>query len=118
MNFSKLPEIGKTYTYVDDGKLHRNRLYNTTISDIIKFKEIDDETLLLWKDEVESCYWLYATETDVFIKATLALSDTIENIVFVRKKDGGFFSLGFWGGCLDVDGSMLKKLEEYENSEY
>ena len=44
----------------------------------------------------------------------------IEKIVFVRASRNGWFSLGWWAGRLDTDGSLTKisddYLKEYEES--
>jgi hypothetical protein len=56
------------------------------------------------------CYWLYAPETDYFIKAEY--DDEEEPAYFVRTKDGGWFSLGFFGARLDTDGSLYSKMIE------
>lgn len=106
---TSLPIINQTYDYFDDGKINESRLYKVTIKEIIPFSEIDNETLKDWKKEVEQCYWLYSKETDFFIKGILKLSDDEdEDVVFVRtiNHNFGWFSLGYWGGRLDVDGSL------------
>ena len=57
---------------------------DVVITEIIPFAEIDEETLSDWKEEVEECDWLYAKETDYFVKADLKVSDDkIEKIIFV-----------------------------------
>lgn len=79
------------------------------ITEIIPFAEIDEETLNDWKKEVEECDWLYSKETDYFLKADLKVSDDkTEKIIFVRtiNNNDGWFSLGWWGGRLDIDGSL------------
>jgi len=79
------------------------------ITEIIPFNKIDEQTLSEWKEEVEECYWLYAKETDYFIKGILSIRDAKrEDIIFVRTLDDAWFSLGYWGGILDVDGSLRK----------
>jgi len=109
----ELPVIGKTYHYFDDGKIRENRKLNVKITDIIPFDKIDDETLTLWYEEIIQCDWLYSEETDLFIKGELELSQgKKELIVFVRTKDNSWFSLGWWGGRLDVDGSLNNYLVE------
>lgn len=108
-----LPEINKTYDYFDDGKIKESRRMPVTITDIIPFNEIDEETLSLWKDEIEEIDWVYAKETDYFIKGDLKLSQNeIEKIVFVRTLDDGdgWFSLGWWSGVLDVNRDLFKRL--------
>ncbi len=110
-------EIGKTYNVFDDGKIKESRRYEVKVTEIVKFKDIDKDTLEQWKEEVKECYWLYAKTTDYFIK-TWNGDDTE---TFVRTKDGGWFSMGFMcSGRLDTDGSLTKRsndyLKEYENS--
>ncbi len=103
-----IPEINKVYNCFDDGKIRHSRLYQVTVKEIIPFEEIDEDTLEQWRDEVEQCYWLYAKETDYFIK-----TDNGSDIeTFVRTKNGGWFSMGFMcSGRLDIDGSLMKILQ-------
>ena len=102
------PVLGQTYNYFDDGKIRPSRRMRVTITEIIPFSEIDEETLNDWKEEVKQCDWLYAKETDYFVKADLKVSDNkTEKIIFVRTiNNNGWFSLGWWGGRLDIDGSL------------
>ena len=60
-------------------------------------------------------------KTDYFINGDLYVTDAqIEKIVFVRASRNGWFSLGWWAGRLDTDGSLTKisddYLKEYEES--
>lgn len=105
-----LPTIGETYNYFDDGKISESRLLKVTIKEIIPFTDIDDKNLQYWKNEIWECYWLYEKETDYFIKGELCtIEGNLENVFFVRSKSG-WFSLGFWAGRLDVDGSLTKSM--------
>lgn len=111
-----IPEVGKEYHIFDDGKIRPSRHYIAKILEVIPFEECKDEALIAaWKSNVESCYWLYATKTDYFVKAE---SDFDENyLYFVRTKDGGWFSIdvtSWWQGArLDIDGSLHKTMVEY-----
>ena len=104
-----VPEVGKEYHAFDDGKIKPSRLEVVKITELIPFAEASEELINLWKQEVEECYWLYATETDYFAKGEW----DDENSYFVRTEDGGWFSLGFWGSRLDVDGELYKKMKEW-----
>lgn len=101
-------QVGKTYNYFDDGKIKDSRMIPVTITEIVPFDQIDFNTLSFWKEEVTDCPWLYAPETDYFVIGTL---DNINKdvVVFVRTVEGkdGWFSLGWWAGRLDVDGSLF-----------
>lgn len=107
-------ELNKTYDYFDDGKIKKSRIIPVTITEIIPFDNIDNGILSLWQEEVKECDWLYAKGTDYFIKGSLHLDNgKNEDVYFVRtiNRDDGWFSIGFWGGRLDVDGSLANLLK-------
>lgn len=115
---SPLPETEKTYNYFDDGKIRESRRSEVTVTHIIPFNEIEEEILTEWKSEVKKCHWLYAKKTDYFIKGLLHSSNkdfADREIVFVRTVDGGWFSLGWWGGELDVSGELFKLMLNNKN---
>lgn len=109
---SKLPILGQTYFYFDDGKISKSRRDEVTITEVIPFSDIDEDTLKFWKEEVEACsgFGLYESETDFFIKGFLKESN--EEAIFVRSK-GGWFSIGPYlsSGRLDIDGSLNARLD-------
>lgn len=111
-----VPEVGKEYHTFDDGKTNPSRHSITKITEVIPFIACKDTALLeAWKIEVECSYWLYANETDYFVKAEY--NDKDEPSYFVRTKDGGWFSLGFFGARLDIDGSLYNKMLEWFGEE-
>ena len=111
-----VPEVGKEYHAFDDGKIKPSRLEQVKIVEVIPFNEYTGQELpKIWKREVEECYWLYAEETDYFVKAYNESS--ADNQWFVRTKDGGWFSMGWFGSRLDVDGELYKKMKENYNVE-
>lgn len=114
-----IPTLNKKYTYFDDGKVNLSRIDKVNITEIIPFHHIDEETLATWEEEVRDCHWLYNKETDFFIKGKL--EDVKEDVIFVRCVSDGWFSLGWWGGRLDIDGTILnglkQRLEGYVNEE-
>ena len=105
-----VPEVGKKYHIFDDGKISPSRHSITTVAEVIPFDDFKNaEVLEIWHSEKEDCYWLFATETDYFIRTTF---DDEEDSYFVRTTDGGWFSLGFLGSRLDADGSLYNKMIE------
>jgi hypothetical protein len=106
----KIPKVGKTYNCFDDGKISHSRLYTVDIKEVIAFDKIDNATLEEWKEQVEQCDWLYAKETDYFVKT---INGEDGDAVFVRTLNGGWFSLGNFmnSGRLDVDGKLTKMLQ-------
>ena len=108
-----IPIIGKTYHYFDDGKIKVSRRSQVLITEVIPFEKIDEDTLNKWKEEVEECDWLYAQKTDFFVKAESTFSDdSIRTMIFVRTVDNGWFSIGYYGGRLDIDGSLNDTLKD------
>jgi hypothetical protein len=104
-----VPEVGKEYHTFDDGKIKPSRHSITTITKVIPFNKCNDNELMSdWADEVTECYWLYANETDYFVEGRY----DDETNYFVRTKDGGWFSLGFFGARLDIDGSLYNSMIE------
>ena len=108
-NLQPVPEVGKEYHAFDDGKIKPSRLEIVKIVELIPFDKADEELLKEWKQNVEECYWLYALETDYFAKAEYE----DETSYFVRTEDGGWFSMGWFGSRLDIDGSLYNKMNEW-----
>lgn len=129
-----LPIVGKKYHFFDDGKSSPSRHYIATVEEVITFQEArarypkyirDNENLRLlteiWQIEVENSPWLYATETDYFIRCSIPKYDD-DSIWFVRTKDGGWFSMdvsnGWQSGRLDVSGEIYKEVKEMFDSDH
>jgi hypothetical protein len=109
-NIALCPILGQTYFYFNDGKVRKSRREEVVITDVIPFDKIDNETLEVWKGEIERCDWgLYDPTTDFFVKGVLG-KDRRE-LIFSRSK-GGWFSFGnyFWDGRLCIDGSLNASL--------
>lgn len=106
---TEVPKVGQTYNCFDDGKINHSRLYTVDVKEIIAFHKINKETKDNWEEQVKQCYWLYAKETDFFIKTE---NGEDGDAVFVRTKDGGWFSLGNFMniGRLDVEGKLTEML--------
>lgn len=99
----KLPEIGKFYDCYDDGKIHDSRKYLVRITNIISFSEISSDIFKKWEEYKEEYNWLFAEETDYFIIADSYErgKDNISESIFVRTKDGEWFSMGeLWNSGL------------------
>ncbi len=111
-----VPEVGKEYHIFDDGKINLSRHYTAKILEVIPFEEHHDYKLLhAWVSNVKEAYWLFADETDYFIKAESSYDKN--PLYFVRTTDGGWFSIDYpntWMGArLDIDGSIYNKMIEY-----
>lgn len=106
-----IPESGKEYHTFDDGKVKPSRHAITKVIELIPFDAAEKWLIDAWKHNVEECYWLYATETDYFIKAEY--EDDEDPSYFVRTVDGGWFSIGFWGSRLDVSGELYASMQNF-----
>lgn len=110
-----VPEIGKEYDNFDDGKIKRSRLSKVKVVAVYDFEKAPMALKEEWAKEVKSTYWLYSPQTDCIVEAAWVGADEDEkNIFFIRSKDGGWFSMGFWAGRLDIDGSLLQGLVDFE----
>ncbi len=109
----EIPELNKTYNCFDDGKISKSRLYEVTITEIIPFKDADEFTINLWKNEGLSRHWLF-DKTDYFIKFKSTEHEDYPDGVFARTKHGWWFGLGnYWNsGQLDLDGKLTIALNE------
>jgi hypothetical protein len=67
-----------------------------------------------WECDKFDCNWLFAEDTDCFVKATSSYDEN--PLYFVRTVDGGWFSIDYpnvWMGArLDIDGSLYNKMME------
>ena len=104
-----IPKVKEEYPYFDDGKIRRSRMDKVIIKEVVAFGKADKETKEAWLKEVEQCPWLYKAETDYFVKGKLV--NTCEDAIFVRTLGDDWFSLGWWAGRLDLDGSLISMLE-------
>ncbi len=104
----KIPETDKEYNHFDDGKIGDSRRTVVLITEIIEFENIDDETLKDWKNEQKLSTHLYKKETDYFVKGILQENNT--PVTYVRTRNNEWFSLGTYGGLLDVSGEATKRL--------
>lgn len=125
----RVPKVGEILPAFDDGKVSPSRLYETEITEVIPFnaaKDIkvygidrdftdalgevtyrDDISLIdAWERDKKEIYWLFADETDYFIRAKV-VGDVYEDQWFARTKDGGWFSMEIAnymvGASLDSD---------------
>lgn len=109
----RVPKVGEKFHFFDDGKSSPSRHYIVTITDVKKFDDLSETLQNEIKEEQKECYWLYAKETDYVLRGILNDSD-IEPLNFIRTTDGGWFSIGFWGGELDIDGFRFKEIIDDE----
>ena len=143
-NKARVPQVGEKLHFFDDGKVGDSRHYMAVVTHVltpeqakcvfidsisfsechsIDFEENKSLTLLdVHAEEVKCCDWIFAEQTDYFIACSIPEFDN-HIIWFVRKKDGGWFSMDIqsdWqGGYLDVDGECYQRMvdEGYTYSE-
>ena len=144
-NKARVPQVGEKLHFFDDGKVGDSRHYMAVVTHVltpeqakcvfvvdatsfsechfIDFEENKSLSLLdVHAEEVKSCDWIFAEQTDYFIACSIPEFDN-HIIWFVRKKDDGWFSMSIqsdWqGGYLDVDGDCYQRMvdEGYTYSE-
>lgn len=142
------PEVGKFYHFWDDGKTGASRHYICKCEEIITPVQAqetivnDNESLYdIWKREVDEHRqrdnfkvlsagasqntgepWLYAEETDCFVRLSCPKYDK-NDLWAARTVDGGWFTMdiqSWWqGGRLDVTGEIYDNIiSYYEQNDY
>ena len=140
MKKERIPVIGKQYHFFDDGKITHSRHYMATVVDIISPEQAKDIKMnyqnmnilvslyTIWREEIDGHRqgenfkvltnrymevgepWLYAEETDYFVKCSIPKYDE-NDIWFARTINGGWFSLNtvntWMAGRLDVSGKLF-----------
>jgi hypothetical protein len=112
-----VPEVEKEYHIFDDGKISPSRHYIAKITKVLPFdKVVNPESQLYkaWEENIKEAYWLFAQDTDYFVKAESSYDEN--PLFFVRTTDGGWFSIDYpncWMGArLDIDGELYKSMNE------
>lgn len=111
-----IPQIGKKYHCFDDGKITFSRHYIIEVVDVLghmSFKKKYPKEFEIWLEESKSCYWLYARSTDKFVIAKTIDEPDSPTQVFVRTKQGGWFSFSssfLYCGDLDINGKIWDSL--------
>ena len=107
----RVPKVGeKLYAY-DDGKIRISREFEVEVVKVIRPWRWGHKNRKMWKEEVETCYWLYAPKTDRVIVAR-DLDGGAH--YFVRCHDGSWFSCIESGARLDVTGELYRSVHQDE----
>lgn len=116
-NLQPVPEVGKEYHIFDDGKISPSRHFIAKITKVLPFEKVADPESQLykaWEENIKEAYWLFAQDTDYFVKAESSYDEN--PLFFVRTIDGGWFSIDYpnvWMGArLDIDGHLYEKMKE------
>lgn len=101
-----IPEVGKRYHCFDDGKITFSRHFIIEVNEVLghqQFKKKYPEAFLQYREAVKGHYWLYSTHSDKFIITYKGENDRFG--VYVRTKQGGWFGIGDWWNCGELDSS-------------
>lgn len=116
-SWQPVPEVGKEYHIFDDGKISPSRHFIAKITKVLPFEKVADPESQLykaWEENIKEAYWLFAQDTDYFVKAESSYDEN--PLFFVRTIDGGWFSIDYpnvWMGArLDIDGHLYEKMKE------
>ena len=115
-----IPNVGDIFVFFDDGKIKPTRKYTATVEKKVSFKEESEEVVSVWKECAAGNPYLYADKTPYFVYCSIPDYDK-DLCIFVATRDNRWFSIDyphFWmSGALDIDGSMMKKYNEWYGSE-
>ena len=122
-----IPEEGKMYHCFDDGKISFSRHYIVSVYEVLEqmaFKKRYSNDFKQWLKETKRCYWLYARSTDKFVVIKDSNAVDHPSQVFVRTKQGGWFSFSrnyFLSGRLDITGKLwdylVAHIDDYDYSD-
>ncbi len=107
------PIVGNEYHAFDDGKINWSRHKVVDIVKKVKLRHLSLKAQKLIKDDIKNCYWLFAKKQSyVYVGYLRPFEDiTIEEPqYFIKTLCRGWFSIGWWGARLDVDGHLYKSL--------
>ena len=120
----KIPEVGKTYHFWDDGKTSLSRHYFAKVERVVPMKHVRKKMRCLyfaWVTESINCYWVYATKSDYAVCCSIKEYDK-SPVWFFRTKGGGWFSIDYprtWmSGRLDVENKTYEStIEDFDGQE-
>lgn len=116
-----VPKVGKVYNAFVDGKISYSRMIKVKITRKLNLKKdkVSKRLLKLINYEIKSCWWLYDEKQTIIYRGKVLNDDDSYNDLygyqwFLRTTRGGLFGIGAGLGDaeLDVDGSLLRELEE------
>ena len=140
LNYTKMievPQVGQIYHFFDDGKMSKNRHYKAECLEVITPEEAKKVVLEIptdgssdtqkaslyniWRDNVRELDWMYAEETDYFVRCRVPDFDE-NDLWFVRTINNRWFSMdiqSWWQvGLLDVSNDMYEQGVKYFGEEY
>lgn len=104
----------------EDEYIDKVSLYDIWIAEIDNHRQSENFIVLTGHSTEPGAPWLYAEETDYFVKCSIPEYDD-NDIWFVRTIKGDWFSLNtvnFWmAGKLDVSGQLYKQMIDYYKEE-
>lgn len=118
-----IPEVGKRYHCFDDGKITFSRHFIIEVNEVLghqQFKKKYPEAFLQYREAVKGHYWLYSTHSDKFIITHKGENDRFG--VYVRTKQGGWFGIGDWWNCGELDSSgkmwdsLISRIDDFQIS--
>ena len=118
-----VPEVGKKYHCFDDGKISFSRHFIIQVDEVLghqQFKKKYPEEFQRYRQAIKNCYWLYSTHSDKFIITYKGENDELG--VYVRTKQGGWFGIGDWWNCGELDSSgkmwdsLISRIDDFQIS--
>ena len=118
---TKNPEVGNICNAFDDGKISYNRMFKVKVTKKLNLKKdkVSKRLLKLINYNIKEYPWLYSTNQNIIYRGkALKDDDTYNKSIgyqwFIRTKDNRWFGIGnnWFDALLDVDGSLLEKLDE------
>jgi hypothetical protein len=104
---TKVPSLGEKFHFFDAGRKNANRHFIVEIIKVIPWRCIAARNFRKSiTQEQEKHPELFAESPDYICQGKI-LGLPLEPIWFTRTADGGWYSVGFWSGILDIDGTIF-----------
>ena len=104
---TKVPSLGEKFHFFDAGRTNASRHFAVEITRVIPWRSIAARDIRkLITQEQEKRPELFVEMPDYICQGKI-LGLPLEPLWFTRTLDGGWYSVGFWSGLLDIDGTVF-----------
>lgn len=106
----RVPSLGEKFHFFDAGRKNANRHFVVEITKVIQWRCIAAKNLRKpIIQEREKYPELFAENPDYICQGKI-LGLPLDPVWFTRTIDGGWYSIGFWSGVLDIDGTVFDSI--------
>jgi hypothetical protein len=107
---SRVPKLGEKFHFFDASRKTASRHFIVEIIKVIPWRYVAAKNLRQQiAQERKKRPELFAEKSEFLCQGKL-LGVPLEPVWFTRTVDGGWYSIGFWSGLLDIDGTVFNSI--------